>query len=62
MYLLKEEKNFELRIPCNKNIYENIINNLMIFESEYKLIGIICTPEYELYNAIIVCLLKILKS
>ena len=34
----------------------------MIFGSEYKLIGIICTPEYDHYNTVIVGLLKKIKK
>ena len=51
-----------MRVPFNKNIYDYIIKNQLIFGNEYKLIGIICTPVYDHYNGIIIHLLKNLQT
>ena len=56
--LEKEKKNFELRVPFYKNIYDYIIKNKILFGNEYKLIGIICILVYDHYNGIIIDLLK----
>ena len=56
--LEEEKKNFELRVPFNKNIYDYIIKNKLLFGNEYKLIGIICSPLYDHYNEMIIELLN----
>ena len=56
--LEEEKKNFELRVPFYKNIYDYIIKNQILFGNEYKLIGIICILVYDHYNGIIIDLLK----
>ena len=60
--LEEQKKNFELGIPINKEIYEYIRKNLKLFRFEFKLIGIICTPQYDHYNGIILGILNNIKK
>ena len=60
--LEEQKKNFELRIPFNKEIYEYMSKNQKLFGFEFKLIGIICTPQYDHYNGIILGILNNIKK